>query len=243
MSKKIPARWELARLSEPQRRQIWKQVDYHLHATPIEKLDLGDRELVFEIATGVTRPMSSKMLARWLWDHGEQVLDRVVLDMGTGCGIQGIVAAVAGARRSDMVDIMPEAVRCARDNALLLGVADKCQFQVSDLFECLAGDTKYDVIVFAQPLFSDDPIAVYKCTIGMLNHRKLINDYFDEASKYLNRDGRVVMLAWNFASEENNPIYVGPERGWEIETTDIVHAEGGLQEGQMEIVVLRPRLR
>lgn len=239
--KKIRKGTGLERLSEEQRVQIWRQIEYHVQAPLIEKLVLGPEEIVFEIGHGVTRPMSSKMLARWVWDHGEHVSGRTVLDMGTGCGIQGIVAAMAGAKRVDMVDVMPEAVQSARNNALLFGVADKCRVQTSDLFESVPIDTGYDVIIFDQPLFADEPIEEYRCTIGMLNPGKLINDFFDRASEYLNREGHAILLAWDFASKENNPINVGAERGWDIEIIDVVRSEGGIQQGQMEVVVLCPR--
>src|SRR5918998_1543964 len=68
---------------------------------------------------------------------GETVLAEVrpgdrVLDMGTGCGVNGILAARAGADVLAL-DINPEAVRAARDNARRNGVADRLEVRLSDM--------------------------------------------------------------------------------------------------------------
>jgi release factor glutamine methyltransferase len=67
------------------------------------------------------------------------VLDEVrehdrVLDMGTGSGINGVMAA---SRSSDVmaVDVNPAAVECARANAERNGVADRIEVRESDLFD------------------------------------------------------------------------------------------------------------
>ncbi|MEM3760934.1 MAG: 50S ribosomal protein L11 methyltransferase, partial [Candidatus Bathyarchaeia archaeon] len=56
-----------------------------------------------------------------------------VLDMGTGCGLLGIIAA-AKASHVVAVDINPYAVRCAKENAKLNHVIDKMSFIQGDLF-------------------------------------------------------------------------------------------------------------
>lgn len=61
-----------------------------------------------------------------------------MLDLGTGSGVNGIVAA---ARSSDVVavDVNPSAVECARKNAELNGVGSRCGVRESDLFENVTG--------------------------------------------------------------------------------------------------------
>ena len=85
---------------------------------------------------------------------GEAVLAEVcpgdrVLDMGTGCGVNGILTARAGA---DMLalDVNPEAVRAARDNARRNGVTDRLEVRLSDIFDTVdpASDGPFDVVVF-----------------------------------------------------------------------------------------------
>ena len=81
------------------------------------------------------------------------VLDEVrdddrVLDMGTGSGVNGIVAA---SRSRDVlaVDVNPAAVTCARDNAERNGVADRVEGRESDLFQNASG--RFDLIIFDPP--------------------------------------------------------------------------------------------
>ena len=50
-----------------------------------------------------------------------------VIDMGTGCGILGIIAA-ENASKVVAVDINPHAVRCAKKNAKLNNVENKMFF-------------------------------------------------------------------------------------------------------------------
>ena len=71
-----------------------------------------------------------------------------MLDLGTGSGVNGIVAA---ARSSDVVavDVNPSAVECARKNAELNGVGSRCGVRESDLFENVTG--RFDLIVFDPP--------------------------------------------------------------------------------------------
>ncbi len=78
-----------------------------------------------------------------------------VLDMGTGTGI-GAVLAAQWAAKVDAVDINPEAVRCARINALLHTMEDRIVVYEGDLFEPVHG-RRYDVVLFNPPYFRGRP--------------------------------------------------------------------------------------
>ncbi len=68
-----------------------------------------------------------------------------VLDVGTGSGILGIGAILLGAGEVQGIDIDPTAVKVAKENAQLNGVADKFKIIVGDLSDKATG--KYDIIV------------------------------------------------------------------------------------------------
>jgi release factor glutamine methyltransferase len=51
-----------------------------------------------------------------------------VVDAGTGCGVHAILCALLGAGRVVGCDVNADAVRAARRNAALNGVADRCEF-------------------------------------------------------------------------------------------------------------------
>jgi release factor glutamine methyltransferase len=77
--------------------------------------------------------------------------EATVLDMGTGSGI-GAVFAARKAARVVAVDINPEAVRCARLNALLHRVDNRTVVHQGDLFAPLGGE-RFDLILFNPPFF------------------------------------------------------------------------------------------
>lgn len=68
-----------------------------------------------------------------------------VVDVGTGSGILGIVAVKLGAYKVDAYDIDPEAVRVAKENATLNGVADKMNIDSANLLDKTS--SKYDVVI------------------------------------------------------------------------------------------------
>lgn len=73
--------------------------------------------------------------------HGE-----TVVDVGCGSGILSFVAARLGAGHAYGSDISEESVRIARRNARLLGLADRTEFRLGNLFEPLR-DISADVII------------------------------------------------------------------------------------------------
>ena len=72
----------------------------------------------------------------------------VVLDVGTGSGIQAILAA-SRAKRVLAVDVTPEAVQCARRNVALNGFADRVEVIRSDPFDEVK--QRFDLIRFDPP--------------------------------------------------------------------------------------------
>lgn len=72
--------------------------------------------------------------------------------MGTGCGVNGILAARTGADVLAL-DVNPEAVRAAQDNARRNGVADRLEVRLSDVFDAVdpAAESLFDVVVFDPP--------------------------------------------------------------------------------------------
>ncbi len=100
---------------------------------------------LFEASTFLARTLNSISLAP----------ETSVLDLGTGSGLNAIVAA----QRSHCVtasDINPQAVRCARINALLNHVDERIAVVEGDLFAPI-GERRFDVIVFNPPFFRGQP--------------------------------------------------------------------------------------
>lgn len=79
-----------------------------------------------------------------------------VLDLGTGSGVGAVFSARRGASVT-AVDINPEAVRCARMNALLNKLEDKIEVHQGDLFSPLPDGQRFDLILFNPPFHRGRP--------------------------------------------------------------------------------------
>ena len=121
--------------------------------------------------------------------------DEVVLDMGTGCGILGILAAEK-ACKVVAVDINPHAIRCATRNALRNHVASRMQIKRSDLFSSVH-EGKFNLIVFNAPylptLLEEQRSWLSKAWDGGLNGRTVIDKFTGEAPKHLREWGRILL--------------------------------------------------
>ena len=82
------------------------------------------------------------------------------LDVGTGCGVLAVAAALRG-HRTTAIDVVVETVACAQANAAL----NKTDVEVllGDLFEPVKG-RKFDVILFSLPKFRGAPKSIFEIT-------------------------------------------------------------------------------
>src|SRR4051812_17308974 len=89
-------------LTDVQKRQIEKQMALHRSckkpfAYPPIELDSSTLLEGLIVHPGVLWPMSSKRLASFLFRSRAGFKDKSVIDMGSGSGLQGVVAALYGA--------------------------------------------------------------------------------------------------------------------------------------------------
>ncbi len=236
--KVINTKDSLSLLNEKQKAQILRQIQYHMDAPPFENVQLNSViTLHMDIMPDVTRPMSSKGLAKWLWSNTDLYRNKKVLDIGTGCGIQGIVCLLGGAESVVFTDIMQAACKCAKNNLHKAGLENKGKIEMSDLFDTIKSKKIYDLIVFAQPYFSGKPISGYEFTRGMFDSEELQIRFFKEARKYLNTKGRILLMGWDFAGKKNSPTYIGPQYGFRITKKDIYYDWVGVQQGEFQILL------
>lgn len=120
-----------------------------------------------------------------------------VLDMGTGCGILGILAAKK-ACSVVAVDVNPYAVRCARKNATFNNVRGKMAFIQGDLFMPLREAEKFDVILFNAPYLPADESEtdswIGRAWAGGATGRQIIDRFISGAPRHLKRLGRVLLM-------------------------------------------------
>ncbi len=126
-----------------------------------------------------------------------------VLDMGTGCGILGILAAKK-ARNVVAVDVNPYAVRCARCNAESNNVRGKLSVVQGDLFTCLSEKAKFDMILFNAPYLpedeNEDSSWINRAWAGGATGRQIIDRFISECPKYLRQTGRILLMQSTLAN-------------------------------------------
>ncbi|MBC8239038.1 MAG: methyltransferase [Alphaproteobacteria bacterium] len=98
-----------------------------------------------------------RALARHLLDNWEVVRGKRVLDVGAGCGLEAIAAAMAGAASVTAVDIDPFAIAATRLNADLNGM--DVDTWLGDPVNDLAGQPPDWDVVMVGDLFFEQPLA------------------------------------------------------------------------------------
>ena len=127
-----------------------------------------------------------------------------VLDMGTGTGILGILAAE---QASDVValDINPYAVRCAKRNAHQ-NASKNISFIQGDLFSPLNKAAKFDLIFFNAPYLPSEQIEdeswLGRAWAGGATGREVIDRFISAAPKHLHDKGEILMMQSNLANLE-----------------------------------------
>lgn len=152
------------------------------------------------------------------------VLDEVttgdrVLDMGTGSGVNGVLAA-AQSSRVLAVDVNPAAVICARENAKRNGVAGRMCVRESDLFEHAAG--RFDVIIFDPPFRWFRPRTMSERGTADENYETL-TAFFDQARDHLEPAGRI-LLSFGTTGDIDYLHHLITTRGFA--TTELRRVEG-----------------
>lgn len=135
----------------------------------------------------------------------------VVLDMGTGSGIQAITAGLK-ASKVIAIDINPEAVTFARKNVTAHNLGNTISVVEGDLFSPLKANTLFNTILFTPPYMEGTPISDLDHALFDRN-KKLIARFFEEAGHYLKPDGCIQMLYSSIAGTDQ-ALQIAGKLGW-----------------------------
>ncbi len=152
------------------------------------------------------------LTSEFMAGHISVMPEDMVLDIGTGSGIQAITVGQK-ARKVIAIDINPEAVRCAGENVKRNGLPGIVSVLQGDLFSPLKPYPQFDVIIFTPPYFDGKR----KTKIDFALHdpdKTLIARFFKEAGKYLKPDGYIQMVYSSIADPER-VLKIADDFGWQ----------------------------
>lgn len=146
---------------------------------------------------------------------GGAVLDEVrdtdrVLDMGTGSGVNAVLAA-SEAEAVLAVDTNPKALEAARDNARRNGVADRIEVRHSDVFSHVDG--RFDLIVFDPPFRWFRPRTLFETAITDENYGAMTR-FFRGAREHLTDDGRMLVF-FGTSGDLDHLTFLADEAGFD----------------------------
>jgi len=158
----------------------------------IKRVYFGD--YVFDVWENVYEPAEDSFLfAENLNLQGAEI----VLDVGTGCGILGILAAEQASVVLS-VDLNPYAIRCAKKNAKLNDLQNVVHHLQGDLFTPISKSFKFDLILFNAPYLpankNETDSWIERAWSGGATGREIIDRFIDEAPNYLKQKGRVLLM-------------------------------------------------
>jgi len=158
-------------------------------------------DLSFEVSEDVYEPAEDTILIANCLRHVVEEGDRM-LDVGTGCGILAVIAAKK-AMKVVATDVNPRAVECARLNTEINRVASKTDVRLGSLFQPIGKAERFDVIIFNAPYLPSSPSErkswIGRAWAGGPTGRQIIDRFINEAPRYLNRDGTILLVQSNLA--------------------------------------------
>jgi len=171
--------------------------------------------LSFYVFDGVYEPAEDTFL---LADNLDVCGGDVVLDMGTGCGILAILSALK-ASRVVAIDVNPNAVKCAKENARRNDVLDKIDFICGDLFNPLRENLCFTLIIFNPPYLPSEEKPeewLEYAWAGGVDGRSVIDRFLMALPRHLKHGGRLLMVQSSLSDIEKT-ITLLRERGFKVE--------------------------
>ena len=231
----------LRHLSTEQVQQLARQICLYNDGVSNMVVSLSaDKMLNLAIHKGTMPPITSRLLSRYLYQECSKYIEhKVVWDIGTGSGIQAIVALMRGANRVLCTDISRAALKNAAANINAMGLASRAQFAESDLFDGIPADEKCDILLFTPAYFCGSAIDGYAVSAGMLDNSQISKRFLEGALRRLNPGGVVFTMSWDFAGPKNCVLtYLKNVPEFSVRNiTKLKNAET-IQQGEFKIIQL-----
>lgn len=165
------------------------------------EVKIGDKNIPIDVYPEVFPPKSNySVSSKSVYEAFGNLEGMVIADIGTGTGIESIVAALAGAIHVDAVDINDMAVECTSHNVELNGLSDKITVFRGDLFSVLP-NKKYNLIIANLPIVNFKPDNNSGITGALYDPDFILHiRLFKEAKQFLSENGIVTLTHANLQS-------------------------------------------
>jgi len=168
--------------------------------SPVKRVHFGS--LVFDVWENVYEPAEDTFL---MAENLDVDAGMQVLDVGTGCGILGAVAAQKAASVVS-IDLNPYAVRCAKANSVLNRVEGKMSFMQTDLLTAFNEGARFDLVLFNAPYLpaaeEEAETWIGRSWAGGANGREVIDRFIPQAVPHLKKGGRILLMQSTLANVE-----------------------------------------
>jgi release factor glutamine methyltransferase len=165
-----------------------------------KKVFFGD--FVFEVCKEVYEPAEDSFLFA---ENLRVEAGARVLDMGTGSGILGVLAAKQ-ASEVIAVDVNPYAIQSAKQNAKRNSCQSNMNFLQGDLFTPLTEEAKFDLILFNSPYLpseqGEDATWLGRAWAGGKTGRQVIDRFISQAPQHLEEKSEILLMQSNLANVE-----------------------------------------
>lgn len=166
------------------------------------EVKVGDKSISIDVYPEVFPPKSDySVSSRSVYEAFGNLQGKEVADIGTGTGIESIVAILSGAEHVDATDINNTAVECTRHNVEHNGLEDKISVFQGDLFSAFPANKKYDLIIANLPIVNFKPENESGITKALYDpdfsiHKRLLI----EGRRYLYENGYITFTHANLQS-------------------------------------------
>ena len=157
--------------------------------------DIQFKDIVLRIHPDVFNPSYTKV-SGFIADHVHIPQDSDVLDMFTGSGAIGLYTEL-NARFVLVIDISEKAIACANENADLLGLKNKTEFRVGNLWESVRRNEQFDVIIANPPLLPAIPENLLEMAVADGPEMALTKSFIEGATIHLKNNGVIIMALSN----------------------------------------------
>ncbi|MCA9459950.1 MAG: tRNA (adenine(22)-N(1))-methyltransferase TrmK [Nanoarchaeota archaeon] len=126
---------------------------------------------------------------------------KLVLDIGTGTGVQAIVAAKNGAKKVIAIDIDDNSLINAKENISYHNLNKIIELRKSNLFDNIKKDEKFDLIISQLP-FADINYESKVSHFLFDNNFELHDRLLKNAKNHLNTNGKILIPSGEVANEK-----------------------------------------